>query len=139
MFSCFSSDFWCVPTTPAAGTAGEAAGSPRWHRRALLAARGWPTPAQINAVGRTRSSQAAAGGAESALACSKITQAGSLLGKLLAGCCVPHFLSSSSLMERLMAPASSMGRGAPALAWGNWRWVGCGGPWNADFWREEGK
>ena len=49
MFSCFSSDFWCVPTTPAAGTAGGAAGWASWQRRALLAPPGWPTPAQIKA------------------------------------------------------------------------------------------
>lgn len=105
MFSCFSSDFWCVPTTPAAGTAGEAAGWASWHRRALLAPRGWPTPAQIKAGENTELAGCCwrCGECFSKLACSKITEAGSLLGRQLAGCCVPHFLSSSSLLEWMMA------------------------------------
>lgn len=122
MFSCFSSDFWCVPTTPAAGTAGEAAGWASWHRRALLASCGWPTPAQIKAGESTELAGCCwrCGGCFSKLACSKITEAGSLLGKLLARCCVPHFLSSSSLLARLMAPH---------LPWveGHQRWVGAAG------------
>lgn len=82
MFSCFSSDFWCVPTTPAAGTAGEAAGWASWHRRALLAPRGWPTPAQIKAGESTELAGCCCwrcGECFSKLACSKITEAGSLL------------------------------------------------------------
>lgn len=140
MFSCFSSDFWCVPTTPAAGTAGEAAGWASWHRWALLAPRGWPTPAQIKAGENTELAGCCwrCGECFSKLACSKITEAGSLLGKLLAGCCVPHFLNSSSLLERLMAQH---------LPWieGHDCWVGTTGTgWAVEsphtrFWRVESK
>lgn len=79
MFPCFSSDLWCVPTTPAAGTAGGAAGWASWQRQALLAPPGWPTRPKL---GRTWSLQAGAEGVAGGLAnwhFSKITEAGESL------------------------------------------------------------
>lgn len=105
MFSCFSHDFWCVPTIPAAGTAQGAAGWVSWQRQALLTPPGWPTPAQMEAWENAELTgwRWRCGGWLSKLAISKITEAGSVPGESLAwchgqaGCHVPRFPSTSSL------------------------------------------
>lgn len=107
MFSCFSKDFWCVPTTPAAGTAQGAAGWASWQRQALLTPPGWPTPAQMKAgeIAELTGCRRRCGGRFSKLAISKITKAGSLPRESLAwchrqaGCHVPRFPGTSSLPE----------------------------------------
>ena len=132
MFSCFSSDFWCVPTTPAAGTAGGAAGWASWQRRALLAPPGWPTPAQIKAGENMELAGWCwrCGGWFSKLAFSKITEAGSLPGESLlqchsrAGCCAPCFPDISMAF----GSEPSTDGGAPAMGRGGWHWVGWGDP-----------
>lgn len=124
MFSCFPSDFWCVPTTPAAGTAGGAAGWASWQGWALLAPPGWPTPAQIKAGENTELAgwRWRCGGWFSKLAFSKITEPGSPPGESLvrchsqAGCRVPCFPGTSLLPERLSAQH-------PPRMEGHRRWV----------------
>lgn len=128
MFSCFSSDFWCVPTTPAAGTAGGAAGWVSWQRWALLAPPGWPTPAQIKAGENVELAgwRWRCGGWFSKLAFSKITEAGSLPGNRLRG---------AAAEQRAVHPASLASlcrwrgfRLSILCGWrGHRRWVGVAG------------